>query len=64
VDFFGQVNVFRININAGGLEIFVERQSLVNFTGHNQGGVAVQSAEVRVEILGVPLETVPLLSSR
>ena len=52
----GHGDVRGINIDAGGLEILVERQGLVNLAGDVQPDVAVEAAVVGIEILGLPLE--------
>ncbi len=45
----------RINIDAGGLEIFVERQCLINLAGEVQPDVVVQAAVIGIERAAHPL---------
>ena len=54
--FFLQVDGLRIHVDAGGVEIFVKRQGLVNPACHYQLGVPVEAAEIRIEVFRVPLE--------
>ena len=59
-----QIDVPGVHIDAGGLEIFVEREGLVELTRDVQPNVVVEAAEVGVEGPAHPLVTaMPVASS-
>ena len=46
----------RINVSAGGLEVFVKRQGLIHLAGQVQADIVVQAAVIRIERAPHPFE--------